>query len=214
MLSFQNLVELHVLSSIRRVHRVQLPAVRRAVKYLREAFRSKHPLLEKQMLTDGNHVFIERYGHLVNVSDFGQMEMKRVLEICLKRIRRDNLGIPIRLFPFTRRHEEHAAAPQLVSIDPKIQFGKPCIAGTGIPTVIIAERHRAGDPVPLLARDYGRSQEEIAEALRYESREACEFYSASLGLVQRRVTPLWRHVFNVPRISGTLKTCRHMIDRS
>src|SRR6516165_2349011 len=40
MLSFLNLVELHVLSSIRRGHRVKLPAVRRAVDFLQERFDS------------------------------------------------------------------------------------------------------------------------------------------------------------------------------
>src|SRR5687768_17000995 len=33
LLSFNNLVELHVLSSIRRVHRVELKAVRKSIKY-------------------------------------------------------------------------------------------------------------------------------------------------------------------------------------
>ena len=40
------------------------------------------------------------------------------------------------------------------------------IAGTGIPTFIIAERYAAGDSSADLAKDYGRSQEEIEEAVR------------------------------------------------
>jgi uncharacterized protein (DUF433 family) len=169
MLSFRNLVELHVLSSILRVHSVDLRAVRRAVKFLRDRFQAEHPLLDRVMLTDGKDLFIEQYGEVVNASAFGQMEMKRILEVHLSRIERDNHGIPVRLFPFTRRYEE---SPRIVSIDPKVQFGKPCITGTGVPTAIIAERHEAGDPLELLAEDYGRPQKEIEEALRYESRSA------------------------------------------
>lgn len=170
LLSFLNLVELHVLSSIRRVHRVKPRAVRRAIEYLRKRYHSAHPLLDQQMLTDGKSLFIEQYGEVVNISTEGQMEMKVLLDAYLKRIKWDEKGIPIRLFPFTR--EEYDKAPSFVSIDPRIRSGKPCISGTGIPTSIIAERREAGDSIALLAKDYGRSQEEIAEAIRYESRAA------------------------------------------
>jgi uncharacterized protein (DUF433 family) len=122
------------------------------------------------MLTDGKSLFIEQYGEVVNISTEGQMEMKVLLDAYLKRIKWDEKGIPIRLFPFTR--EEYDKAPSFVSIDPRIRSGKPCISGTGIPTSIIAERREAGDSIALLAKDYGRSQEEIAEAIRYESRAA------------------------------------------
>ncbi len=170
LLSFRNLVELHVLSSIRRIHKVQLREVRRAVSFLRERFQTEHPLLDEQFLTDGKDLFIERYGELLSISQNGQMAMKRILEMYLDRIERDERGIPVRLYPVTRRQVEQA--PRVISIDPRIRFGKPCIAGTRIPTVIIAERHEAGDSIALLAKDYGRSSEEIEEALRYESRVA------------------------------------------
>jgi uncharacterized protein (DUF433 family) len=170
LLSFLNLVELHVLSSIRRVHRVKPRAVRKAIEYLRKKFHSAHPLLDRQMLTDGKSLFLEQYGEVVNISAEGQMEMKVVLDAYLKRIKWDQKGIPIRLFPFTR--EDYEDSPSFVSIDPRIRSGKPCISGTGIPTSMIAERHEAGDSIALLAKDYGRSQEEIKEAIRYESRAA------------------------------------------
>jgi uncharacterized protein (DUF433 family) len=170
LLSFRNLVELHILSSLRRVHQVELRAVRRAIRFLRERLGSDHPLLDEQMLTDGKDLFIERYGELVNISQSGQLEMKRSLEVYLRRIERDKHGIPVRLYPFTRGRIEQA--PRVISIDPRIRFGKPCIAGTRIPTAIIAERHEAGDSLAQLAEDYGRPPEEIEEALRYESRAA------------------------------------------
>jgi uncharacterized protein (DUF433 family) len=170
MLSFLNLVELHVLSSIRRGHQVKLPAVRRAVDYLREKLHSDHPLIDRQMLTDGKDLFIEQYGQLVSVSEPGQLAMKALLLAHLRRIERDAKGVPLRLFPFTRSRIEQS--PRLVVIDPQIRFGKPCITGTGVPTSIIAERHEAGDSFAELAEDYGRSTEEIEEAIRYESRAA------------------------------------------
>jgi uncharacterized protein (DUF433 family) len=176
LLSFHNLVELHVLSSIRRTHAVQLKAVRAAVKYLRDRLDSKHPLLDHQMLTDGKDLFMEKYGHYLNLTSQGQIEMKQALEVYLNRIERDQEGVPIRLFPFTRKVEAQAGAlgdwPRSVAIDPGIRFGKPCITGTRIPTAMIAERYAAGDSVALLADDYERSPGEIEEAIRYEIRLA------------------------------------------
>jgi uncharacterized protein (DUF433 family) len=122
------------------------------------------------MLTDGKALFIEHYGQLIDASADGQRVMKQFLEIYLNRIERDNQGIPVRLFPFTRGRIEES--PRLISIDPGIRFGKPCIAGTSIPTAIIADRHEAGDSIKLLAEDYERSPEEIEEAIRYERRAA------------------------------------------
>ena len=96
--------------------------------------------------------------------------MSQIMGIYLKRIKRDREGVRIRLFPFTR--DRYAESPELISIDPKIRFGKPCISGTRIPTAIILERHQAGDSIDLLAKDYGRNGEEIEEAIRYKGRIA------------------------------------------
>ncbi len=171
-LSFYNLVELHVLSSIR-IKNVKISAVRRAIEYLEKRLNSKHPLLERQMLTDGKDLFIEQYGNLMAISKGGQLALKEILEIYLDRIDRNSHGIPIRLFPFTRNlREPRPESPRSIVINPTIRFGAPCIAGTRIPTYIIAERYAAGDSFQSLAADYGRSTEEIEEAIRYERRVA------------------------------------------
>ena len=57
-LSFSNLTEAHVLDALRRQYQVELPQIRRAVSYLREHFRSPHPLVHHEMLTDGKHLFV------------------------------------------------------------------------------------------------------------------------------------------------------------
>ncbi len=170
LLSFRDLAEMHVLATIRREHRLRLPPVRNAITYLRKTFDTDHPLSDQQMLTDGKELFIERYGQLISASAQCQMAMKRVLEASLQRIERDRSGVPIRLYPFTR--SQIAGNPQSVVIDPRIQFGRPCLAGTGIPTAIVAERYLAGDSIELLAQDYQRHVDEIEEAIRYESQAA------------------------------------------
>ena len=56
----------------------------------------------------------------------------------------------------------------MVVIDPRIAFGQPVIAGTGIRTSIIAERFEAGESIEELVAEYGRTAREIEEAIRSE----------------------------------------------
>jgi uncharacterized protein (DUF433 family) len=168
LLSFLNLVELHVLSAIRRDHQVKIRQVRKAITFLSSTLGSDHPLADQQMLTNGKDIFIEKYGELICCNQEGQMNMKSVLGVFLKRIERNKQGLPVRLYPFVSNRLDEQVG--FVSIDPRVRFGRPCIAGTGIPTAIVAERHKAGDLIQDLAKDYGRSPREIEEAIRYEER--------------------------------------------
>jgi uncharacterized protein (DUF433 family) len=49
-----------------------------------------------------------------------------------------------------------------------ISFGKSVIDGTGISTAVIASRFAAREDPQALAHEYGRSEEEIWEAIRWE----------------------------------------------
>jgi uncharacterized protein (DUF433 family) len=165
-LSFQNLIELHVLAAVRRHHRISLLAVRNAVAYLRQEFKTDHPLADRQMHTDGKNLFVEHLGKLVNVSGQQQI-LQDALTLYLQRIDRSPRGIAIKLYPFTSLSPEQEA-PKAVVIDPALKFGRPCLVGTGVPTAILAERFRAGDTIRHLAEDYGIVEGQIEEALRYE----------------------------------------------
>lgn len=172
LLSFMNLVEAHVLAAIRRIHKVRLQEVRRAIDYVKREFpRSEHPLADKNFLTDGKSLFVKEYGQLINVSQRGQLEIEKVLDLYLHRIKCDSKGFPLRLYPFTREPDlkKPGDVPKLIVINPHICFGRPFLAGAGVPTEIIHERFQAGESIEELAEDYGRGADEIQEAIRYES---------------------------------------------
>ena len=166
LLSFINLVEAHVLAAIRRRYRIPFAKVRAAVLFLREHLKSNHPLADHEFTTDGISLFIDHLGTFVNVTQEGQLAMRQLLELYLHRIERDPRGIPVKLFPFTRGPE--GDEPRAVVIDPYLSFGRPVIVGTGIATVIVAERYKAGETISDLAADYGRSTSDIEEAIRCE----------------------------------------------
>ena len=165
-LSFVNLVEAHVLDAIRRHHQVPLHKIRYAIDYLRKHFSSEHPLAEQRFETDGLDLFIDRFGQLINVTQSGQIALREVLKAHLHRVEHDSAGIAVRLYPFTRKRD--LREPKVVVIDPHISYGRPILVGTGIPTAVVAERYKAGESVDELAEDYGRSRNEIEEAIRCE----------------------------------------------
>lgn len=166
LLSFVNLVEAHVLDAIRREHEVSLQKVRRALDYLAKYFDSRHPLADQRFETDGVDLFVRKYGELVNIAQSGQIEMRRVVEAYLRRVERDEAGVVARLYPFTRKR--HPDEPKLIVIDPRVSFGRPVLAGTGIPTAVIAERYKAGESIDDLAADYDRERLDTEEAIRCE----------------------------------------------
>lgn len=171
-LSFINLVEAHVLAAIRRRHGVKLPKVRTALDYVKRHFQIARPLIDQGFQTDGLDLFVERYGDLINASREGQQAMKEIINVYLTRIERDAKGLPIKLYPFTRDTESDATPksdPRVVVMNPAVSFGRPVIAGTGIPVSAIYERYKAGDSVAELAQDFRLDTSAIEEAIRCEA---------------------------------------------
>ena len=96
--------------------------------------------------------------------------MRKVMSMALGRIRRDSVGVPIKLYPFTGRAMHDS--PSMIVIDPNLSAGRPVIACTGLATQVIAERYTAGESIDQLAQDYERASEEIEEAIRFELKAA------------------------------------------
>ena len=171
-LTLFNLVEAHVLAAIRRRHGIKLPKVRTALDYVKRQFKVERPLIDQTFQTDGLDLFVERYGDLINASREGQQAMKEIISVYLKRIERDAKGFPIKLYPFTRDTEsgaQHKSDPRVVVINPSVSFGRPVVAGTGIPVSSIYERYKAGDSVANLAQDFNLETGAIEEAIRCEA---------------------------------------------
>jgi uncharacterized protein (DUF433 family) len=169
LLSFVNLVEAHVLDAIRYKHKIPLPNVREAIKYLRKQYKSEHPLAEYWFQHQGVDLIVEIAGKLENATKHGQLEVREWITAYLKRIERDPAGAAVALYPYLSRHPQQAEEePKLVLIDPRISFGKAILVGAGAPTAVVADRHKAGETYAELALDYGCQESEIKEAVRYE----------------------------------------------
>jgi uncharacterized protein (DUF433 family) len=171
-LSFMDLLECWILASLRHKEGIPMPNIRAAVETLREKYNSKHPLVESEFETDGVHLFVRDAIGLVNLSMRDQRVLEGIMKAYLRRIDRDIEGVARRLYPFTRKSylREFVDVPKLVMIDPTISFGRPVLIQSGISTAVLASRHRGGDSIQSLAREYGRKTNEIEEAIQWETR--------------------------------------------
>src|SRR5215475_4339527 len=164
-LSFLNLLECHALAGMRKTYDLKLPRVRKALRKVSEQFPQPHPLVTQVFLTDRKDLFIEKLGRFINVSKSSDQLNLEFFHIHLERVATDPNGL-FKFFPFVR--EPRASEPKLIEINPAVGFGKPVIAGTGISTAIIASRFNARELIVALADEYGCTQEQIEEAIRWE----------------------------------------------
>jgi uncharacterized protein (DUF433 family) len=164
-LSFSNLIEAHVLRSLRTEYGVPLPAVRQAVAYAERELKIDHLLLREELRTAGGALFLERYGELVNLSASGQLAVRKLFEAHLARVEWGKLRSAVRLYPFVFG-EAMDAKP--IVIDPSISFGRPVVDRAFVSTRAILERIDAVESVDAVATDYEVSVEAVEEAVLFE----------------------------------------------
>jgi uncharacterized protein (DUF433 family) len=165
-LSFWNLIEAHVLRSLRTDHGVSVRALRNAIAYAEKELSIDRLLLRQELSTDAGTIFLERYGELIELSASGQLAMRRVLAEYLKRVERDSSKFPVQLYPFLPAGASAEERP--IVIDAHIAFGRPVLVRKSISTRVIAERLDAGESVGDVAADYDLDPSEIEQAAIYE----------------------------------------------
>jgi uncharacterized protein (DUF433 family) len=164
-LSFNNLVEAHILRALRHKHQVSIKKVRTALEYAHDQYGIDRLLLNKDLLhSDAGELFLERYGQLINLSRAGQLAMKAILKDHLERLEWDLRNMPARLFPYSSERADR----RIIVIDPFVSFGRPVIKTKKISTSVIADRVDAGESIESVADDYDLGQNEVMEALVYE----------------------------------------------
>jgi len=163
-LSFWNLIEAHVLKSLRVEHGVSMKNVRRALDYAEDALNLKNLLRRRELRTTAGNIFIQKYGELINASQSGQVAMKKMLKDYLESVQWDEHLLATRYFPYPRINNTQGR----IVIDPRVGFGRPVIQPGGISTSVIADRVDAGEDLHRIADDYNLDLRAIEEAVVYE----------------------------------------------
>jgi len=168
LLTFYNLVEAFVLATMRRDFNVELPVVRASVEFVRDKLKVSRPLLMEDFYTDGVSLLVDKWGKLVDASKQGQLAMREVVAASLQRIDRDKHGLAARLYPWRQSVDE----ARVIELDPRRALGKAVVAGTGISIDILRSRHRAGDSVKRLAKDYAVDERKVAAVVAWDDKRA------------------------------------------
>ncbi|MEW6142497.1 MAG: DUF433 domain-containing protein [Chloroflexota bacterium] len=159
--TFLDLVSMRMIA-ILRSRNVRLREIRHTTKWLQKEFNIEWPLAYKPLWTYGSNVFIEFGRHLLTASRFGQEAMDFIGEWLNKvelDMRFDERNIASSWYPY-----------QDVCLNPKIQFGSPCIDGTRIPTRSIWGKVKAGDKPEIVAKLYDIGLTQVYHAVEWEQR--------------------------------------------
>lgn len=166
-LSFWNLIEAHVLRSLRTDHGVSMDALRKAIRYAQATLKIERLLLSTELRTDAGALLLERYGQLIELSASGQIALRHLFNAHLARVEWDEWKFPVRLYPFTSSGLA-SVTERTVAISAHVAFGRPVLDRSGVTTGTIAERIDTGESATDLAEDYGLTVGEIEEAVLYE----------------------------------------------
>lgn len=163
-MSFSNLIEAYVIKALRRKHDTPMSAIRNAVAYAEHELKIDRLLLRDELLTGAGDLFWIHLSELINLSRGGTIAMRTIVESHLKRVDRDPMDLPVRLYPLIPTRPES----RTVVIDPTVSFGRPIVNNVGVATAIITQRIDAGEEVHAVAEDYGLSDEDIRDVVVYE----------------------------------------------
>lgn len=164
---FVGLAEGYFLAAMRQSG-VPLPAVRRAVEFLEREIGLEHALANKQVFALGGHIVydwaksngVEELMELVEIDQqTGQGVFVSVVRDYLRGVELDDDGWASRL---TLRSYKVA----VILVEPEHTSGQPYFASSGVPVADVVNRAFAGDPVDLLAADYGMDPREVEEAVK------------------------------------------------
>lgn len=165
-LSFTNLIEAHVLRSLRTSHSVQMSNVRGALYVAEQEYGIDRLLIHRGLHSAAGELFLREYEKLVHLTRSEQLIFRQMFEMYLRHVDYDESGLPTEFYPLT--YGPTTASPKIIALTPYISFGRPVVRSRGISTSAIRSRIDAGETREHVAEDYGLSGEDVDEALRYE----------------------------------------------
>jgi uncharacterized protein (DUF433 family) len=157
--SFHDLISLFVVRELVAAG-VRLPAIRAAESHLRQRLELARPFASVKLKTDGVNVLYraapEVRFQLTAADLHGQEVLAPTIQTALQDVYYER-SVAVRWRP-----DPH------VELDPRVQFGEPCVLGTRIPTGQIAALVAEGGDFATIARLYDIPIEAAEHAVRFE----------------------------------------------
>ena len=160
-IGFEDVISLRVIAALRGVG-VTWQEIDRSGEWLRSMVGLRRPFASESLWVGQGEVFTEWSARLISASRHGQVAFGLL---------RDYL-IPIHGLAFSAAtHLATSWEPITgVRLEPEVQFGSPCVAGTRIPTRTISGMIEAGDSASWVATAFDLDRSEVEAACEWESR--------------------------------------------
>ena len=165
LISFNNVVEAHVLQAFRSRDLTRMAAVGRAIASAETALGVDRLLLRQELCDFGQDVLFDRVAQLLKLSRSVELVMRHRLSASLNRLDRDDEGLPVRLYPLMPLG---SADRRGIVIDPYVALGRPTVAGSDIETASLAGRIDSGADLQAVADDCGLDVAQVMDAVVYE----------------------------------------------
>ena len=161
LIDFEDLVSMRVIAALRAVD-VKWSAIKKAEAWLRAHTGATKPFATATLWHGAGDVYSEWTDQLIAASRHGQaaFELLRTYVIPVHGL----------VFDDETEHAKWWEPEHEIRLNPKIQFGSPCIAGTRVPTSAVYGSVMAGDSKESMPDDYGITMEQVEAALDWESR--------------------------------------------
>jgi len=158
LVSFLDLISLRAVAAFRRLG-LNLSQVRKGADYMRRELGIEHPLATEDLKTDGVNMYFVHGANLLAVDAGGQMGAQEIVSRYLQ----DVVYKPLA----GNRRLATAWEPPGVTINPRLQRGAPCVAGSRVQIAILQRYVDAGDSPDRLAELYELDRDTVRLALRW-----------------------------------------------
>lgn len=164
LMTFEDLVSMRVIAVLRALG-VSWSKIHKAERWLRDKTDYPRPFAIEKVWTETVEIFAKFPEGFIAASRHGQLSFVELFGEHLQ---------PVEDMTFIRYNGVSVASTWTphddIIINPKIQFGEPCIQGTRIRTRILWQMWAGGDSISYLIRAFELTKEKIEHALEWEDR--------------------------------------------
>jgi uncharacterized protein (DUF433 family)/DNA-binding transcriptional MerR regulator len=172
-LSFHDIAQAYFIDVLRRHYYLSVADTRRILKAARIESTAKYPLLKENIRVFYKHVIMDKKARgrlprrMIDLSRHPQLVIPEVVEPLSTRIRWDDKGNLVQIYPWRNWSGKAEDKSRPVTIHPDVMSGRLVITGTRIPVEVVAQRTSKGEKIPSIAKDYKLSEDSIEQALRH-----------------------------------------------
>ncbi len=172
-LSFHDIAQAYFIDVLRSHYSLTVAETRRILNAAQIESTAKYPLLKENIRVFHRHVIMDKKARgklprrMINLSRHPQLVMPEIVEPLSTRIRWDNKGNLVQIYPWRKWTGKAEDKSRPVTIDPNVMSGRLVITGTRIPVEVIALRRAGGESISHLAKDNRISEAGIENALEH-----------------------------------------------